>query len=146
MWLIAGGVLIVLAIACLLWKRRSRKLASASPREAALASLRQLESSGAKLGAEEFANRAAGTLREYIAARFGLAAPRRTTEEFLRDVEGSPLLGESDHLRTFLKSCDLAKFAGADLDSSQRDELILAARSFIRANAAEPSPTKAGQP
>lgn len=129
----AGGALAVL-VAAWFWKKRARKLRRQSPREVALGSLSTLESSHADLTAEAFANRAAQTLRQYLADRFGLAAPRRTTEEFLHDIarDGSQLTGESDHLRTFLKSCDLAKFAGAALNENQRHELVEAARTFIR--------------
>ena len=74
------------------------------------------------------------TVRQYLAARFGMAAPRRTTEEFLGDLARDPksgLLGESDHLQAFLKSCDLAKFAGSELDEPQRRELVTTARNFV---------------
>jgi hypothetical protein len=118
-----------------LWRRFLRKRAGKTPHEIALAALTAIESQRDDCTAEAFANRAAQTVREYIAARFGLAAPKRTTEEFLRDLEKSPLVGEGDHLKTFLKSCDLAKFAGARLDEEKRGELIQAARSFVRATA-----------
>lgn len=130
---IAGGV-VLLALAAYFWKKRVRQQRLKSPREIALASLAGLETSREVIAAEAFANRAAQTVRQYIAERFGLAAPRRTTEEFLRELakqESSPLVGESDDLRAFLKSCDLAKFAGSHLNSAQRDELLEAARGFI---------------
>jgi hypothetical protein len=134
LWASIGGGVLLLGLAALLWKKRARSQRMKSPPEIALASLTELETNREALAAEAFANRAAQTVRQYIAARFGLAAPRRTTEEFLRDLakEGSEsLVGESDHLRTFLKSCDLAKFAGSHLDSTQRSELINAARGFV---------------
>jgi hypothetical protein len=135
LWLGIGGGLFLLALAAFLWKKHARTQRLKSPPDVALASLAELEVSREAMAAEVFANRAAQTVRQYIAERFGLAAPRRTTEEFLQDLakgENSSLIGESDHLRVFLKSCDLAKFAGSHLDSSQRGELINAARSFIR--------------
>lgn len=134
LWSSVGGGLLLLALATYFWKRRVRQQRLKSPREIALASLAGLETSREAIAAEAFANRAAQTVRQYIAERFGLAAPRRTTEEFLRDLanqESSPLVGESDDLRAFLKSCDLAKFAGSHLNSAQRDELLEAARGFI---------------
>ncbi len=134
LWASIGGGVVLLAITAYLWKKRARNQRMKSPPEIALASLTELEANREALAAEAFANRAAQTVRQYIAARFGLAAPRRTTEEFLRDLakEGSKsLIGESDHLRTFLKSCDLAKFAGSHLDSTQRGDLINAARGFV---------------
>lgn len=131
---IAAAILLGI-IAWWLWRRFLRKRAGKTPHEIALAALTRIETERGEASAEAFANRAAQTVREYIAARFGLAAPKRTTEEFLRDVEHSPLVGESDHLKAFLKSCDLAKFAGAGLDAEKRGELIQAARSFVRATA-----------
>lgn len=133
-WAGAGGGVLLLALAAWLWRKHARKQRFKSPPEIALASLSELAASREAIVAEAFANRAAQTVRQYIADRFGLAAPRRTTEEFLRDLakaEGTSIIGESDHLRMFLKSCDLAKFAGSSLDSSQRGELIEAARGFI---------------
>jgi hypothetical protein len=140
LWFGIGGGLLALALAVYFWRRHARRLTSKSPPEIALASLANLEANRESISAEAFANRAAQTVREYIANRFGLAAPRRTTEEFLRDVEKSPLLGESDHLRVFLKSCDLAKFAGSNLDSTQRGELLDAARGFVKATADNSKP------
>ncbi len=134
LWSCVGGGVLLLALAAYLWKRRALQQRLKSPREIALTSLAELETSREVITAEVFANCTAQTVRQYIAARFGLAAPRRTTEEFLRDLasqQSSPLLNESEPLRAFLKSCDLAKFAGSHLNSTQRDELLQAARSFI---------------
>jgi hypothetical protein len=130
---VAGGFLIVL-LGFYLWKKWARKQRSKTPQEVALKSLVELESNRGALDAEAFANHAAQTLRSYISDRFGLAAPRRTTEEFLNDIarDESALSGETPLLKTFLKSCDLAKFAGSQLDENQRHELVEAARGFIR--------------
>ena len=143
LWSSIGGVVLLLALAALLWKKHARKQRLRSPQEIALSSLTVLETSRETIAAEAFANRAAQTVRQYIAARFGLDAPRRTTEEFLRDLasqQSSPLIGESDHLRAFLKSCDLAKFAGSHLDATQRDELLEAARGFIHSTSQAVTP------
>lgn len=141
-WAGTGGGVVIGALAAWFWKRRSRKLRLQSPREVALNSLGELESNQSALPAEAFAYQAAKTVRQYISDRFGLAAPRRTTEEFLHDIarEGSALGAESDHLRSFLKSCDLAKFAGANLNETQRHELVEAARGFIRSTSAVTKP------
>lgn len=133
-WCGIGGGGLLGALAVLLWKNRSRALRLKTPPQVALASLAELEANRESLEAEAFANRAAHTVRQYISARFGISAPRRTTEEFLQSLtreDSSPLLGESDHLKAFLKSCDLAKFAGARLSSAQRGELVETARAFV---------------
>ena len=133
----------LIAIVIVLWKTRVRKQQLKSPSQVALAALTELERSPNPLAADAFANRAAQTVRQYIDARFGLVAPRRTTEEFLRDLtttNDSLINAESDHLKGFLKSCDLAKFAGSNLNSTQRDELIEAARRFIDATSKPVTP------
>ncbi len=143
LWASIGGGVVLLAITGMCWKNRVRHLRMKSPPEIALASLNELAANHEAIAAEAFANRAAQTVRQYIAARFGLAAPRRTTEEFLQDLakEGSgSLIGESDHLRAFLKSCDLAKFAGTHLDSTQRHQLIDAARGFVNSTSKAVTP------
>ena len=132
---IAGGILL-LAVLVFFWKRRAREQKLKSPLVIAFASLAELEKSRNQLAAEAFANQAAGTVRQYIADRFGIAAPRRTTEEFFRELEkdgAEKVLSESEHLKAFLKSCDLAKFASSELDTIQRDDLIQAARGFVTA-------------
>ena len=145
LWLgIAAGV-ILLGLVAWWWNNHRRRKSLRSPAEIALWSLAELEVMREAIAAEAFANRAADSVRTYIAARFGLAAPRRTTEEFLRDLakdEHTPLIRQSDHLRVFLKSCDMAKFAASPLDSGQRGELIRAARGFVAATALPVANTK----
>lgn len=52
-------------------------------------------------------------LREYLEERFQLRAPERTTEEFLEELAGSPVLlpDQKTALSEFLQACDLVKFA-----------------------------------
>lgn len=138
LWVGVAVAIVIIALALIFWKKHQRKQQLKSPPEIALASLAQLEATRENLAAEAFANQAAWTLRQYIADRFGFAAPRRTTEEFFLELEhhgAEPIIAESDHLKAFLKSCDLAKFAGSSLDSAQRGELLQAARAFIAATA-----------
>ncbi len=149
LWLGIGGGLLLLLAAWFIWRSYRKKQVLKSPPEVALASLAELEANDESLEAEVFANRAAQTVRQYISERFGLAAPRRTTEEFLRDIaseDNSSLIGESDHLRLFLKSCDLAKFAGSRLSPDQRGELVRTARSFVNATATTPTNSPGATP
>jgi hypothetical protein len=139
---IAMGV-IFSVLAAYLWKRRGRSQQKMNPRELALSSLAELEATRETIAAEAFANTAAQTVRQYIADRFSLVAPRLTTEEFLHSLTkdtSSPLHAESDHLRAYLKSCDLAKFAGVNLDFNQRIELLEAARKFVRSTSQAVTP------
>lgn len=135
---IAAGLFAVIVVWYLM-KKLDRKKKAKSPLSIALTSLAELAGTGEKLPAETFANNAARTIREYIASQFGIAAPRRTTEEFLDELaknETSPIASQSDHLRGFLKSCDLAKFAGSNLNMNQREELLQAARGFVEKSSA----------
>jgi hypothetical protein len=94
------------------------------------------------LAADAFAERAAQLVRNYIESQFGIAAPRRTTEEFLRDLNEKnqlSLIQQNQTLQPFLKSCDLAKFAGANLDFHRREELIETAREFVRSTSITPT-------
>ncbi len=139
---IAGGVLLC-ALAIYLWKKRTRNLQLKTPREIALTSLAELEATREAIAAEAFANQAAQAVRQYIADHFKLFAPRQTTEEFLQALAkepNSPLSSQSDHLKAFLKSCDLAKFAGVNLDFNQRLELLDTARSFVRSTSRASTP------
>lgn len=145
-WAWIGGGILLAILAYFLWRRLARRKRGRSPLAIAFASLAELEKNRNALAADAFANQAAGTIREYIAARFGIAAPRRTTEEFFRDLTdcgAQPVIAESDHLKAFLKACDLAKFAGSDLDARQRDELIHAARGFVTATSTPDNPKAA---
>lgn len=137
-WLgIAAGVLLLVAAALWWWHRRRRRVPS--PEQIARAALAGLAAQCDAMTSEAFANRTAQIVRQYLEDRFGLAAPRRTTEEFLRDLshdEGSPVCGQRDPLRVFLLACDLAKFAALSLDSGARAGLVGAAAGFITATAA----------
>jgi hypothetical protein len=148
-WSGVGAGLLAVAVVYALMRKMDRNKKRRSPLAIAMSSLGELAGTRDALPAEAFANRAAQTIRQYIAEQFGIAAPRRTTEEFLRDLAksgNSPLAGESDHLRVFLKSCDLAKFAGSNLNMSQRDELLQAARGFIETTSAPVNTPKGGTP
>jgi hypothetical protein len=52
-------------------------------------------------------------LRTYLEERFGVRAPERTTEEFLRELDAGsgPLCEHRRELARFLGQCDLVKFA-----------------------------------
>ena len=53
------------------------------------------------------------TIRLYLEERFDFRAPERTTEEFLRELQGTNLLvsEQKEKLGEFLEGCDLVKFA-----------------------------------
>lgn len=74
-------------------------------------------------------------LRNYVEERFGIRAPERTTEEFLRELEFGDGLARRHRpeLERFLSQCDLVKFA-AFLPATEEHERALAlAAAFVEA-------------
>ena len=137
LWFILAGLLFVAILGWFLWRRFAGKHKPQTSSEIALTSLSELGSGGEDLPAAEFAERAALSVRRYIAGAFGIAAPNRTTEEFFRELPASSVKDEEGHLHAFLKSCDLAKFAAADLDAGRRAKLIESAKGFVISTSAE---------
>ena len=115
LWVVLG-VLVVLALLVLLWLwfRPQRQL---SPKSAYALALEKLEKARAHLREDEpmpYAVMVSETIRSYLGQRFQTPSTRRTTEEFLRQMESDPtshLAGHRELLRDFLHSCDLVKFA-----------------------------------
>jgi len=94
----------------------------------------------------EFAHEVSDIVRSYIEARFGLRAPKLSTEEFLYEAERSERLNadDRDRLAAFLFRCDRVKFAMGDLGRAQMEELHLAAKTFIVKST--PAPEAAARP
>lgn len=130
------GLLAFVVIATLVWviKRRSKSEVTAEDR--AKQDLEKLGREGSDLEAGEFALAASQVVRVFIERKFGFAAPKRTTEEFLQELASKDkqlLSSRMEPLRGFLRSCDMAKFAGANLEIGERGELVAKARAFVDA-------------
>jgi uncharacterized membrane protein len=134
-WWIAGGVVVltVAVIFLMRWLRLRRPGASAM--STALAALRVIESDHVSLDDEAFASRVADVLRVYVVKVHGIAAPQRTSQEFLQECLRQQRWdkGTLEHLRLFLRSCDLAKFAALSLTASARQSLVSQARELVLA-------------
>lgn len=80
-----------------------------------------------------FYNEVSLVLRRYIEDRFGLHAPERTTEEFLRDARGRDALRVDDVvvLERFLGHCDMVKFAEFQPTAQQARETADTVRDFV---------------
>lgn len=74
-------------------------------------------------------------LRSYLEERFGLHAPERTTEEFLREPEGGDGLARHHRaeLERFLSQCDLVKFAAFVPTESDHLTTWTLAERFVQA-------------
>jgi len=114
-WVLGG--LLLLALAIFLWRRWRKKalqpklVPALAPHTVAYLKLRE-----ALLLLQEprpFCILVSDTVREYLEKRFQFHAPDRTTEEFLEEMQQSPLLSydQKEALGRFLTSCDLVKFA-----------------------------------
>ena len=83
-------------------------------------------------------------LRVYLEERFGLRAPERTTEEFLRDLEGGEALarGHRAELERFLSQCDLVKFAAARPTEHDHLATFALAEAFVATTAGDREPAE----
>ena len=85
------------------------------PHQIALEALAALRAKGwiEALKIEPFYVALSGIVRRYLEGRFGLRAPERTTEEFIRDALSSKKLSDAhrDLVAGFLEQSDLVKFA-----------------------------------
>ncbi|MDY7110088.1 MAG: hypothetical protein SYC29_15765, partial [Planctomycetota bacterium] len=81
----------------------------------------------------EFYFRLSDIVRQYIERRFGLRAPERTTEEFLRETRDDPLLSaeQKDLLAGFLRAADMVKFARHEPEAEECEAASIAARGFV---------------
>lgn len=106
-----------------------------SPHEWALLELTSLERSRLieERAFEPFYVRLSAVVRGYVERRFGLMAPERTTDEFLREAQGSRLLRD-DHrelLATFLRAADMVKFARYEPMEVDCKDALASARQFV---------------
>lgn len=136
-WTWLGAGLAVAGVAVwLVLRRRSPKYQAIAAMDRAMQALQSVDRQRNTIEAGPLADEAAGAVRQFIAERFGIAAPQRTTEEFLHTLAaaGNATLGRHrELLADFLKSCDMAKFAGVDFDAAERRELLERAFTFVRA-------------
>ncbi len=131
---------IAIGAVLLLRKRRSRAAPPRPAHEIAWESLRRLVALNlVEQGeVERFFVILAAILREYVERRFGVRAPERTTEEFLREASKHPdLAAHRSELGAFLQVADRVKFARMAPEEEDIQQAFGRARSFIEATAEE---------
>ena len=118
LWLwIVLGVVLVGALAAVMWRLLRRKAAMVPPVPAIPPHVRARQRLAEALmfisDPNKFCTAVSDTTRLYLEERFTLRAPERTTEEFLVELQSSPHLtvDQKQSLGSFLESCDLVKFA-----------------------------------
>lgn len=89
-----------------------------------------------------YAIESSAIIRRYIEVRFDLAAPKRSTEEFLAEAQQSPNLAPDYQtlLADFLQCCDLLKFARTVADRAELVQLHEAAICFVKETAPSRAP------
>jgi hypothetical protein len=130
-----GGAVLVLLAWRLLQRTLVRPPKPLTPAEEALRELDRIESLGLPAAgkSERYHTLIADTVRVYLERRYLLRAPRQTTAEFLRSVQESPELNESqrERLREFLGRCDVVKFAGERATEEACAAVGAMAREFV---------------
>jgi hypothetical protein len=152
-WLWVGcavGVFLLAALAWWLWRRRRQN----APEVPAVPIVPPHRRARAKLEQalalidqpSPFCTLVSDTIRVYLEERFHLHAPERTTEEFLEELQSSPVL-TTDQKRTlgeFLMGCDLVKFARYE---PAQNELMSIHKAAVRlVDETEPAPLAVATP
>ena len=147
--LLALGVVVAWVI-----RRRhaARRAAQGAPAVAALAheeALAELEKARALLVPENsrpYGIAVSGIVRRYLERRFGIVAPRRSTEEFLIEAAASAKLEPAHRplLAEFLGCCDFLKFARARAELAELEAQHQAALRFVTETRVGPAPPEAG--
>jgi hypothetical protein len=123
-------------VAALTWwilrTMRARRVAT-SPLAIAMQRLREIETQQAEWSDERYAIEVADVLRTYVVATCQIAAPQRTSQEFLQECmreERWPHVS-LEKLRALLRSCDVAKFAAGSLSPLERQDMASQVRELV---------------
>src|SRR5688572_26479462 len=148
-WLVAaigGGLLLLWLIVRHFRKTRGARAQARAAKQAYRDALEELKRLFALVDREEsrpYAIESSAIIRRYIEARFELSAPRRSTEEFLVEVQQSPKLTPAHQasLREYLRICDLLKFARTLANRTELTQLHEAAIAFVKETRHVPAPS-----
>jgi hypothetical protein len=151
-WILSAlGVLAFLGLVWLIWKWAARR-GIMSPKTAYDLALEKLEKARALMREDDpapYAVAVSETVRAYLGQRFHSPSDRRTTEEFLRQMQqdtSTPLAEHAELLGAFLRACDLVKFARYQPTLAELEEVQQRAVNFVTATKPVPADGKAGAP
>lgn len=138
LWILLGVLAaIALAVVLWIWLKPLRVLRARTPYELALEKLEKARALLDERNPEPYAVLVSETIRSYLSQRFRTPSTRRTTEEFLRQMQAdaaTPLLAaHRDLLRAFLEACDLVKFAHYQPGREELEQVQQRAISFVTA-------------
>jgi hypothetical protein len=143
LWItLAAMAALALLIWLALWLRSRSKPTPQSAYEAALARLEKARSLMREEDPIPYAVTVSEAIRTYLSQRFLAPSTRRTTEEFLRQMQTdstTPLAAYHELLGEFLQSCDLVKFARYQPTLSELEQVQNRAFSFVTATKPEPA-------
>jgi hypothetical protein len=149
--LLALAVLAFLGLVWLVWKWAARR-GVMSPKNAYDLALEKLEKARALMREDDpapYAIAVSETIRTYLGQRFHSPSDRRTTEEFLRQMQKdttTPLADHAELLGAFLRACDLVKFARYQPTLAELEEVQQRAVNFVTATRPMPSEGNARAP
>lgn len=134
-WIGLAAILFgLIGLGIFITKKIQERLRIRPPHEIALKELASIREFLSKSGdVKEAYFRVSGCERSYIEARFDMAAPEMTTEEFLASLHESAGLSDSQKglLREFLEACDMVKFARYMPKQEEVDSVFDTATHFI---------------
>lgn len=138
-------LIIIISAHILITKKRRSKSIILTSWDNALLELSQLKNKVRDkiFGAERSMSTLTDIVRSYLQERFEIKAPKQTTEEFLKDMEGwkSPLSNQDrNFLREFMVQADMIKFARFDATENQLISAIDRAEQLV--NETTPKPDK----
>lgn len=136
-WVLLAALIV--GVLMLIRRRNAARRAAQGAQTAAHAhedALAELEKARALMSPENsrpYGIEVSGIVRRYIERRFGIVAPRRSTEEFLVEAAVSARLEQAHRslLAEFLGSCDFLKFARARAELSELESQHQAAVRFV---------------
>jgi len=137
LWVLLGALAaIALAVVLWIWLKPLHILRPKSAYELALEKLEKARALLNENNPEPYAVLVSETIRNYLGQRFHTPSTRRTTEEFLRQMQAdtnTPLAEHRDLLRGFLEACDLVKFAHYQPGRDELEQVQQRAVSFVTA-------------
>ena len=137
LWVLLG-LLAAIALGLVLWflLKPQRVMRAKTAYELALERLEKARALLNEENPEPYAVFVSETVRNYLGQRFHAPSTRRTTEEFLRQMQAdanTPLAAHRDLLRSFLEACDLVKFAHYQPGRDELEKVQERAVSFVTA-------------
>jgi hypothetical protein len=138
LWAVIAAVIVVGVLFIIRVRRAARRAeqgaeVAAHAHEDALAELEKARGLMSPENSRPYGIEVSGIVRRYIERRFGIFAPRRSTEEFLLEAAASAKL-EPTHrqlLAEFLGACDFLKFARARAELAELEAQHKAAVKFV---------------